>query len=62
MSIIAYDAGIADGEAAERQRIIDWINAHRTCIELGDDATIYRDHFDSESLLKFIEGNKNGEV
>jgi hypothetical protein len=60
VSIIAYDAGVADGIAKERQRIIDWIEEHRSCLELADDVTMYRDHFDSESLIEFIKEKTNG--
>lgn len=38
------------------KKIVAWVNEHRSAIELSDDAVMYRDHFDSESLLEFIEG------
>ena len=52
----AYSRGIAD----ERQRIINWIEANRSCLELSDDVKMYRDHFDSEFLLEFIRKKSNG--
>lgn len=54
MSIEAYDFGKQDGIAEERRRILDWVEEHRSKFELADGACIYRDHFDSESLVEFI--------
>ena len=48
-----------DAIVKERQRISDWIEEHRTYIEIEPGIGIYRDHFDSQSLLKFI--NPDGE-
>lgn len=48
-----------DAIVKERQRISDWIEEHRTYIEIEAGIGIYRDHFDSQSLLKFI--NPDGE-
>ncbi|CAB4128514.1 hypothetical protein UFOVP223_124 [uncultured Caudovirales phage] len=56
MGINAYDYGKADGVAEERQRIIDWVEEHRTGLELVDGVVMYRDHFDSEFLISFIKG------
>lgn len=42
----------------ERERIIRWIEENRSKIELEAGIFVYRDHFDSESLLNFINENK----
>ena len=42
------------GVAEERKRISEWIEANRRYIELDAGVGIYRDNFDSQSLLKFI--------
>lgn len=44
------------GRESERERIANWIRENRSTIEIADDVFIYREHFDSESLLEFIEG------
>lgn len=46
-----YQAGVR----AERDRIIEWIEANRSAIELEPDNNLYRDHFNSQSLLAFIK-------
>ena len=46
----------------ERRRITDWIESNRRYIEIDAGIGIYRDNFDSESLLKFINGDSNEEV
>jgi hypothetical protein len=57
--IEAYDLGREDGIAEERKRITDWIKEHREGFELIEgDVFMYRDHFNSESLLEFIEQDK----
>jgi hypothetical protein len=56
MGIDAYDYGKADGVAEERQRILNWIEEHRSKFELGEGAYMYRDHFDSELLVSVIKG------
>ena len=43
-----------DAIAKERKRISDWIEENRSYIELDAGVGIYRDNFDSQSLLKFI--------
>lgn len=43
-----------DAIAKERKRISDWIEENRKYIELDAGVGIYRDNFDSQSLLKFI--------
>jgi hypothetical protein len=45
-----------DATIKERKRISDWIEENRTYIEIEAGIGIYRDHFDSQSLLKFING------
>ena len=59
MSIEAYDFGKQDGIAEERKRILDWIEEHRQKFELADGAYIYRDHFDSTTLIEFINAEEN---
>ena len=43
-----------DAIAKERKRISDWVEENRKYIELDAGVGIYRDNFDSQSLLKFI--------
>lgn len=54
MRIKSYNEGQIDAY----QRIIDWIKENRSTIELEAGINIYRDHFDSESLINFIEEQK----
>lgn len=61
MSIEAYDYGRKDGIAEERKRISDWIEANRSVFELDEDSVIYRDHFSSQDLLKFINNEEESE-
>ncbi len=61
MSIDAYDYGVQDGIAAERKRIRDWVESNRRAFELDDDVFIYRDGFNSEDLLKFIDSGEQPE-
>lgn len=56
--IEAYDLGRADGIAEERQRIKDWIESNRRKLEFSDDVFMYRDSFNSEDLIDFIDGKK----
>lgn len=53
------NTAILDGVRQERERISNYIEENRTYIELDAGVGIYRDHFDSTSLLKFI--NPDGE-
>jgi hypothetical protein len=41
---------IQEGKIQERERIADWVNAHRTEVTDG----VWRDHFNSEYLLKNV--------
>lgn len=51
-----------DGALQERERIRAWVEEHRSAIEIADDVVMYRDHFDSESLLEFLDkGDKKEE-
>lgn len=59
MSIEAYDYGKKDGVAEERKRILDWVRDNRTQFELVDGHYFYRDHFQSEDLIRFIEEKKD---
>lgn len=51
-------AGESNGIAKERKRILDWIKANRTFIELEAGIGITRDHFTSNDLEAFIESKK----
>ncbi len=55
----SYDFGYSMGIADTAQRVIDWIIENRSEFDMGDDVKIHRDHFDSTSLLEFLEGIKN---
>lgn len=46
------------GKISERARILSWIEANRTAIELEPGNFLYRDHFNSQSLIAFINGSK----
>jgi hypothetical protein len=48
-----------EGIMEERTRILMWIEENRSALELSDGVTIYRDHFDSDLLIDFIEENWN---
>lgn len=48
----SYNVGVEDANA----RIIKWIEANRSTIELEPGAYFYRDHFNSQSLIAFIKG------
>ena len=61
MSIEAYDYGKSDGIAQERARIRDWVIRNRRAIELDEDVFMYRDSFNSEDLLRFIDTNEEQE-
>ena len=50
--------GIQIGIDEERQRIIEWVEANRRKLELDDDVFIYRDSFNSEDLIRVINGEK----
>lgn len=45
-----------EARAEERKRIADWVEEHRSGIEYEPGVVIYRDHFDSDLLLDFING------
>lgn len=57
-----YAAGEKAGETAgvlkERKRILDWVKANRSFIELEAGIGITRDHFTSKDLETFIERGK----
>ena len=61
VSIEAYDYGKKDGIAEERQRILEWIKDNRSTFELVDGEFFYRDHFQSEHLIDFIEQKETNE-
>ena len=61
MSIEAYDYGKADGTAEERARIRDWVLINRRAFELDDDVVFYRDSFNSEDLIRFIDSGEKAE-
>lgn len=56
--IEAYDVGRQDGVAEERKRIRDWIEDNRRAFEFDEGVLFYRDSFNSEDLLNFIDGKK----
>lgn len=56
--IEAYDLGRQDGIAEERQRIRDWVESNRRSFEIDEGVFMYRDSFNSEDLLRFIDGKK----
>jgi hypothetical protein len=58
MSIEAYDYGKKDGFDEACKKILDWIEENRTGMEFSNDFTMYRDHFRSEHIIKFIESLK----
>lgn len=45
-----------DGMLEERGRILEWIEENRSALELEPGEYIYRDHFNSQSLIAFIKG------
>jgi hypothetical protein len=47
-----FDAGVE----SERTRILSWIEENRSAIEIEPGENIYRDHFNSQSLIAFIKG------
>jgi hypothetical protein len=47
-------------QAAERERVVRWVEEHRTPIEFEPGVVVYRDHFNSESLIAFIKKENNG--
>jgi hypothetical protein len=47
--------GMQIAGAEERKRIADWVEENRSAIEIEPGNNMYRDHFNSESLLKFLE-------
>ena len=53
-----FTCPICYGEERERERIIKWIEENRSALELGPGEYLYRDHFNSESLIAFIKGEK----
>jgi len=56
--IEAYDYGLKDGIAQERKRIRDWVEDNRRAFEIDDGVFFYRDSFNSEDLLNFIDEKK----
>lgn len=50
------NADYVDGAWEERDRILQWIEENRSAIELEPGEYIYRDHFNSQSLIAFIKG------
>jgi hypothetical protein len=61
MSIEAYDYGKKDGIAEERKRILDWVRDNRREFEIDEGVVFYRDSFNSEDLINFIEERKPNE-
>lgn len=56
-----YWNGWTKGKGFRNAEIIDWIERHRTVIEVEAGVNIVRDHFDSDDLIKAIKsGNFSG--
>ena len=55
---LILNAVINEGSLKERERIVAWIEENRSAIEFEPGEIIYRDHFNSQSLLAFIKGEK----
>jgi hypothetical protein len=49
-----YSAGESSGAANERKRILKWIDENRSYTEFDAGDGIYRDHFTSEDLVKYL--------
>ena len=54
----SFAMGVQIGIDEERQRIIEWVEENRRKLEFDDDVFIYRDSFNSEDLIKFINDEK----
>jgi hypothetical protein len=52
----SFAMGVQIGIDEERQRIIEWIEENRSGVEIEDGVFMYRDHFRSEDLIRFISG------
>ena len=50
-----YELGAID----KVEEIIEWIEANRSAIEIEPGENIYRDHFNSQSLIAFLRGEKS---
>lgn len=50
--------GFKHGEQALAEKIKEWIEANRTYMEIEAGIGIYRDHFTSEDLIKFIDSGE----
>jgi hypothetical protein len=48
----AYEFGRTEREL----EILQWVEQNRSAIELEPGEVIYRDHFNSQSLIAFIKG------
>lgn len=53
---LILNAVINEGSLKERERIVAWIEENRSAIEFEPGEIIYRDHFNSQSLIAFIKG------
>jgi hypothetical protein len=47
-----------EGQQDARKEILDWIKDNRSFIEFDAGDGIYRDHFTSEDLVKFLDSRK----
>lgn len=52
----AYNLAHNHAEALTKFDILQWIEENRSGIEFEPGEVIYRDHFNSESLIAFIKG------
>ena len=53
---LVINALVNEGSLKERERIVAWIEENRSAIEIEPGEYIYRDHFNSQSLIAFIKG------
>lgn len=55
----SYDFGYLLGGQDARDAIIEWVKENRRTFELEEGVEFYRDSFQSEDLIRFIEGLGN---
>jgi hypothetical protein len=51
-----FAQGIKRGRFLAELRILEWIEENRSGVEFEPGEVIYRDHFNSQSLIAFIKG------
>ena len=55
----SYNFGHLVGQQDTKDAIIEWIKENRRTFEIDEGVEFYRDSFNSEDLIKFIEGLGN---